>query len=471
MNLLAIILLAASVNIPDDPAIRQLVSTGGPQAERTLAGALAHAEGTNVIALIKALGDLGSSEVIPDCARRLDHATGDMKDVCLYALSRTTSRRAARLLRARLSDEAVATAYLRHGESLAEIGRKVEPALVALDLLRAKSPATRCGAVALLASVRGYAAQPTLLAVLDDPDRTVREQVVRQLARMPSAIGLIAAASYAEGQRRAHLLDAVARRGDPANTALMIECLRDNDESVREIAAMALRNISGTQVDTELAKALASPVSQVAALELLAQRRARSQVAVVMPLINNPAVSKQAFAALAVLAGPAEVEQLIATALASKDDAFREQATKTISAAAPRIADNSRCVAALVNVPAWGLALLPSFGGQKALDAVVAATSGNDREAAVRALADWRDEAALEPLLALCRDASEEKLRVLAARGAIRIVQQSAMEKPEKAAWLQKISEAAPRPAEKQQAQAALLGLEKKQEPPRRKKK
>jgi len=460
MNILAIILLAASVNIPDDPTIRQLVSTGGPQAERTLAAALPKADDTRAVAIIKALGDLGSSEPVRECARRLvNNAKGDMKDVCLYALSRTTSRRAARFLRSRISDEVFATAYLRHGESLVEIGRKTEPAEVALDLMRAKSPAVRCGAVALLASVRGYSAQPTLLAMLDDPDRSVREQVVRQLARMPSAVGLIAAAGVAKGQRRLHLLDAVGRRADPAHAALMIECLRDNDEAVRQVAVSALRNISGSQVDAEIAKALASPVSQATALELLAARRARSQVAAVMPLINSPA-SKQAFAALGALAGPGEVEQLIA--LASKDEKVRDDATKAIAVAAPRIADNARCVAALAKVPSWGLALLPAFGGKAALDAVVAATNGNDREAAVRALADWRDESALEPLIVLCRDASEEKLRVLSARGAIRIVQQSSMEKTEKASWLKKVMEASPRATEKQQAQAALDQLDKK---------
>jgi HEAT repeat protein len=128
-------------------------------------------------------------------------------------------------------------------------------------------------------------------------------------------------------------------------------------------------------------------------------------------------------------------------------------------------------VAALANVPSWGLALLPSFGGKAALDAVIAATKGNDRDAAVRALAEWQDESAAEPLLALCRDSGDEKVRVLAARGVIRVVEKAEVGKDEKAALLKKLIEAAPRPEEKQQAQAALQGLDKKPEPPRRKKK
>jgi len=458
MNLLALILLAASVNISDDNAIRALVSTGGPQAERALAAALPHADDTRAVAIIKALGDLGSSEPVRECARRLvNNAAGDMKDVCLYALSRTTSRRAARLLRSRIAEEAYAIAYLRHGESLAEIGRKNDSAQVALDLLRSPWPVVRCGAIALLAWARGYAAQPTLLAMLEDPDPSVREQASRHLSRMPSDTGLLAAFQRAHGETRRLLFEAIARRGDPRRAPLLVGALGDDDPSIRRAAALALHTMPGAEVDAEIAKALSAPKSQAAALELLAARRARSQVAAVMRLIHEPSVSKQAFAALGALAGPAEVQQLIA--LATNNEAVREPAAKAIAAAGPRMGDDARCIAALVKVPSWGLALLPAFGGKTALDAVVAATKGPDRDAAVRALADWRDESALEPLVALCQQTTDLKLRVLAARGAIRIVQQSAIGKDEKTAWLQRIADAAPRPEEKQQALATLKQL------------
>ena len=439
MNLLAILLLAAATASDD----------------------------TNTIARIKSLGDQRSPDAVAECDRHLDTATGDLKDVCLYALSRTTSPQAAKLLRARLADNAAATAYLRHGETLLLLSRTREPAAaVALDLLHASSAAVRCGAVALLADAQGGAAQPALLAALDDPDRSVREQASRQLTRMPAAAELLAAFRVAKDERRTLLFDAIARRAD-ADTAFLVQALSDADKNIKHAAGLALRNKTGSQVDAGIAKLLPLPD----ALDLLAARRARAQVAAVMPLINNPAVSKQAFAALAVLAGEPEVEKLIALALASKDEAFRDQITKTISLAAPRLAGNTRCVAALVNVPSWGLALLPAFGGKEALDAVVAATTGNDREAAVRALADWRDLSAMEPLLALCRDAGDERLCALAARGAIRIATQAEIDKKEKAALLKKVIEAAPREEEKQQAQAALQGLDKKQKPTRGKKK
>lgn len=457
MNLLLIIFLAASVNVPDDAAIRQLLRTRNSQAEKILLDALPHAQGSKRVAVIKALGDLRSAAVVDECARHLDTATGDLKDVCLYALSRTTSPRAARLLRARLADPSVAVAYLRHGESLAELGRKTEPAEIALELARAKSPAVRCGALALLTSVRGYAAQPKLLAALDDPDASVREQASRCLSQMPSASGLVAAFQRARGESRRLLFEAIARRGEPQHLALMVAGLGDDDPAIQRAASLALWQMRGSQVDAEIAKALALPKAQAAALELLAARRARSQVAAVMPLIHDPQVSKQAFAALGALAGPAEIEQLVA--LASKEERLREAAAKAIAAAGPRLGDDPRCLAALLKVPAFGLPLLPAFGGKTALEAVVGATKGADKEAAVRALADWREESALEPLVAVCRKESDVKLRVLAFRGALRIVQQSAMSTDDKAAWLQKIGEAAPRESEKQQALAALQRL------------
>jgi len=466
---------AVAQSLPDDAAIRILVSVGGPGAERALANALASADDTNAVKLIKALGDLGSSEAISDCARRLLYATGDLKDVCLYALGRTTSRRAARLLSARISDGAYAAAYLRHGESLLELGRKQEPAVVALDLLGSvKSSPIRCGAVALLAAARGYAAQPKLLALLDDPDRAVREQAARQLSQMPSAVGLIAAFRRATGEPRRLLLEAIARRAEPANVPVLLEALRESDDAVRQVAVLALQNSVDPKVDAALAGMLTSPAQQGIALELLTRRRARAQAAAVMPLIHDPAVSKQAFTALGLLAGEKEIEQILSAALATNDEGFREQAAKAIAAAAPRLANNTRVVAMLTHVPesarAWTLSLLPAFGGKTALDAVVAASRGSEREAAVRALADWRDESALEPLLALCRESEDTKLRVLAARGAIRIVTRADLEKEQKAAWLQKLIETAPRPEEKQQAQAALQELEKQPGTLRRKK-
>jgi HEAT repeat protein len=308
--------------------------------------------------------------------------------------------------------------------------------------------------------------------MLDDPDRSVREQASRQLSRMPTAVGLHNAFRAAKGDRRALLFAAIARRPD-ADTTFLVPSLADADDNIKRDAALALRNKTGTQTDVEIAKLLPSPE----ALDLLAARRARSQAAAVMPLINNPAISKQAFTALGLLAGEKEIGQLIAAAVASTNNVFRDQAVKAISAAGPRVTDGSRCVAALQNVPALfrptALSLLPSFGGKPALDIVVAATKYDDadsRAAAVRAMGEWRDESAVEPLLALCRG-GDEKLRVLAARGAIRVVEQADIEKAEKAALVKQVIEAAPRPEEKQQAQAALQGLDKKPEPPRRKKK
>jgi len=473
---------AAVKSLPDAEAIRILVAVGGAQAERALLDALPKSQGSNTVALIKALGDLRSNAVADEAARQLDSgASGDLKDNCLYALSRTAAPSATKWLRAHAdTDAAVATAYLRQAEHLTALGRVRDADAIVSELLNAKFPAVRCGAVrcgavALIPDLRGEVGRSKLLDMLEDKDRSVREQASRELSKMPRE-GLLGVYQYAKGEPRALIFAAIARRPD-VSVAFLIPALADNDENIRNIATSALRNISGTKVDAELAKALAKPETQNAALELLAQRRARAQTAAVMALAQSSA-SKEAFAALGVLAGETEIKQLIALAVAATNDAARAQITKAISTAALRLEDNSRCVAALQNVPEmfrpWAMSLLPAFGGKAALDAAVAATkAGNaeSREAAMRALTEWRDDSALPVLVSLCSGAENEKWRVLAARGAIRIVGASELKKEEKADWLQKIADAAPRDAEKQQALSALEQLKAKPEPGRRKKK
>ena len=349
MNFLTLILLAASLNVPDD-AIRQLIITGGAQAERTLLAALPQSEGSNTIALIKALGDLRSAAVVPGCARLLPAATGDLKDVCLYALSRVATPQAGQLLKAGLPD--TAAYYLRYGETLAGLGRAKELAPIAADLLKVKSPAVRCGALALLPS------PPALLAALDDPDASVREQAVRELSRLPSPPDFVVAANAAKGQRRALLLDAFSRRADCKEMALFIENLDNEDELVRAAAAEALSRVGGIvatralwarverpeardalalvrgdDVDAEIAKGLSAPATRVAALDLLAKRRARSQASAVLAQVG--AEPKAALSALEVIAGNAELEQLIGMGIASGDDKL----AKTITTIALRLTD------------------------------------------------------------------------------------------------------------------------------------
>jgi hypothetical protein len=142
----------------------------------------------------------------------------------------------------------------------------------------------------------------------------------------------VVAANAAKGQRRALLLDAFSRRADCKEMALFIENLDNEDELVRAAAAEALSRVGGIvatralwarverpeardalalvrgdDVDAEIAKGLSAPATRVAALDLLAKRRARSQASAVLAQVG--AEPKAALSALEVIAGNAELEQ------------------------------------------------------------------------------------------------------------------------------------------------------------------
>jgi hypothetical protein len=67
---------------------------------------------------------------------------------------------------------------------------------------------------------------------------------------------------------------------------------------------------------------------------------------------------------------------------------------------------------------------LPQLGGDAALEAVATETRSTDKQtqdAAVRALADWRDANAAPRLLEIARDADDQTSRILALRGYLRL--------------------------------------------------
>lgn len=485
-----------------DQAIAVLVTVGGPAAERALLAALPKANAAQAAALIQALGDIGSTAEIPNAS--------------LYTLARSGTARAGQLLKTR-----DAAAYLRYGERLAELGQSAQAAAVASDLL--KGPvAVRCGALALLAATKGSEALPALMNALDDGDPSVREQAVRLLARLKRdglSAELAAAARAAKGAKRAALLDAVSRRADNWSPGVFAEALNDEDAAVHSAAIEGLKRVGGASgarallawlgrpaqesanhgekpagetpvplaaearaaliamrgdgVDAEIAKQLAAPATRVIALELLTKRRATLQTPAIVPLVSDPdpKVAQAACDALAVLAGGPELEQLVAKALASDNAEFRQRVTKPILSVALRLTDTDRSVKLLLaTLPGakpetrdWILSLLPVFGGPAALDAVVAETKVTDeaaRLAGVRALADWRDGEAIQPLLVLTRTGADERTRVLAARGAARIIEQADLDKAEKVQLMGQLLEAAPRDEEKQLVQAALQRVE-----------
>jgi hypothetical protein len=134
---------------------------------------------------------------------------------------------------------------------------------------------------------------------------------------------------------------------------------------------------------------------------------------------------------LAVLGTQEDVATLVELVLTKKDAGERDQVAQALSELGGRLPDKAaRCEPVLqalskADAPTKVclLTVLSTLGGDKALQAVRAALTGEGevRKTAVRALADWSDAAPMPDLLKVAKEDQDPSVRILALRGYIRM--------------------------------------------------
>ena len=100
--------------------------------------------------------------------------------------------------------------------------------------------------------------------------------------------------------------------------------------------------------------------------------------------------------------------------------------------------------------------MLATLGGDKALQAVRDLLAGEVRKTAVRALADWADDAPMADLLKVAKEDKEQSVQILALRGYIRMAGRIRMGAERKIEAYRAALELATRPEEKR---LVLTGL------------
>jgi len=148
----------------------------------------------------------------------------------------------------------------------------------------------------------------------------------------------------------------------------------------------------------------------------------------------DAATAKAAFRALGKLANSADLAALLAQLTSLKAADARSEAESAATKVLERTADAGQRSATVTTALAKTtdaesrcslICLLPACGNDKALDAVKAARADRDmsvREAALRALAEWPDAAAIDPLLEVAQTSAQNTERVLALRGSVRLL-------------------------------------------------
>lgn len=497
-----------------EPATQALLRISTREAVAALRRALPSAKGRNLVTIVRALGrlrDKSSARAIIPHASSSDQA---LRRAAWYALANIGEASAAGILaKAAQSkgtyERVVGTeSYLLLARRLAEGRGKRTCARICRELIRTRTAPREnnvvCAALGVLARALGAEATEDLVAAADHKDKRIREAALRFAEGLPGRTvterWIARARSVAAPEARAAIVEMLGRRGDRSALGAVAAALRDKDKTVRLAAVSAVARFGPEDAVGPLAemmksdqadevKAVKSALSwlggrsfsaavaagiagasvpgRVALLELLAERRATDQVEAVLKAAadTDAGVRLAAIRALETVAGPGNAPRIIEFLLGARDSRVRSAASKVLVTICRNSADGAAPVlAALDGAGKAGRAVLlgalARIGGAGAMRAVLADVSSADaavREAAVRALADWRDAEAAPELIRLARAAGSDTHRTLALRGYVRVAGLASKRPPERTvAMLGEAMAAARTSAEKKLVLGAL---------------
>ena len=498
-----------------EPATQALIRIGTPNAITKLRKALGKAEGKHAVTLALAVGQLRDAESSETLLKLAKHADPTIARAARYALANIAPANALTVLEDAAKNGSPidrprdVRQFLLFARRRAESGATAETAslcrrLAADDALPAHA---RTGALTTLVDAVGTQALPDLAKAAQSQNHELREGALRLAAKLPAdeTVETFAPVLQAATQEdvRAAIVAMLGRTGSPAAAPSVQAALADPAAAVRHAAIRSLPKVSGPNAlallvgrmagtdDSDIAVAKetlrwvsaegyaaalaaglpkASPKGKAALLALLASRNAADQVDAVFAMTaeQDRDVKKAALNALETVARTADVPRLL-DLFAKTDSASVRQSIRTVlvavcrhdAAAIAPILAAEKSAAPAVRGPLLGV--LAKVGGDGALKAVVANLGSTNKalqDAAVRALADWKDTAAAPHLLTLAKQDANEIHRVLAFRGYVSLVgkeiQRNAGQGTE---MLKQALKVAKKPDEKKRVMGALGGI------------
>ena len=477
--------LPVLVELLNDPAHTDMACFAlrnhpAPEVNKALLAALKKLDGPARIAVVNLLGDRRVAEAVPALSGLARAPDPTLAGAALASLGRIGSPQAAQAL-ARMTEHGAASPALLN--ALLQCAQQLEQRGVSHGARRiyhyfleeAKESRYRVAGFLGLVRLGGDEAVRQVAAALDDDDARL---AATALARIPELEGgeitsrFLKQLNTLPPEREAGLLRALAQRKNPAllpvararatrqNEAVAVAALEalgvlgdsasaplliaavNGDSAARRAAALAsLRRLPHeATVDQALAQSLAqaAPTNRVALIQVLAARRAGSAVPVLLhqARASEPEVALAAFKALGRLADPKMLPALLDALAACPGDPVPTAAVEAVLRVARKA--SAEPVALLVaesyaaaDRPAVRVALLDVLGGLAnpvALSVAMAArhdAAPAVREHAVRLLADWRTPEVLPLLLHLARNETRSTQRILALRGAVRLLSQA----------------------------------------------
>ena len=451
-----------------------------PKVNGLLRSALGQAEGMARVQIIVTLGDRGDTQAVKalsDLARHDQGASGLAAIRSLGKIANDVALKELAGLRQAAKPEVVRAAVWASLVA-ADVAARPNPSAanaIYQELLAASQPLpVRRAAFEGLLRADQDEGEKRVLATLRGTDDAMKASAIVHVRKMksPSTSAQFAKElATLKPAAQVQLLNALAARNDPAARTAIAAQLFAEESSVRRAAVSAFATIGDASSVPVLAKALgaatsssdqqtlemtiaalpggaavdqqilgllktAAPATQASLVNVLARRANRTSVPAILDAADSPepAVARAAFRALGKFGNPNDLKAILAKLMDLRAPTARgdaEAAAKAVITWSPQPERSYPAVAAaLTNVQDVSarcslISLLPACGGSQALAAVNSARADQRpqvRAAAFRALADWPGSEALDPLLELAQSENNNTERVLALRGAVRLL-------------------------------------------------
>ena len=498
-----------------DCARRALEKIPGAAASDALLGAMQKSEGKVLVGVINSLAARRETRAVAAIAARLADADPKVAVAAVSALGRIATTEAASALTAVRSDvappvrRAIPAALLRCADHLVASGQG-DAADGIYEKMRAQDAThLRTAALAGLANTRKERALPLLLDALGSRDGQMRGTAAFLLAKLRSPtvaaalagrlpeldgqacvvtmqlladIGGPAArkavadlAESKDGQTRVAALRALAKLGDASTVETLARAASRGDEAERAAARDSLARLAGPGVDAAILAGAGKGDwrTRVELLDAVVARRVPKAMSTLMTAARDGhhLVRLAGFKGLRGMAGAEHYPALVKLLVDAPTVRDIRAAQKAMTAAAKKIeAPDARVqpvLSAFKSVrPEAKVAMLEAlavYGGPQSFQTIVRATREPEptvQNAAVRALAGWKDDSASPELLKLLKETSNETHRALALRGCLRLARAKAADSPDESLRrLEQVRDAASTPSAKTMLLSALGAL------------
>ncbi|MHC4620217.1 MAG: HEAT repeat domain-containing protein [Planctomycetota bacterium] len=465
---------------PADMARYALERIPGPAANKALRGALDKTSGKVKVGIINSLGARGDRKSVKQMAKLIDDSDKEIAQAAISALGKIGGKRAAKALgnaRTTVGPElrlVWSDAYLACGDKFLAKGNMSWAGRIYRQMYAPSAPSSvRAAALRglvktmpkravtiVVGSLKGdedeqiQAAAAGLLREIDDPE--VVKAVTAELPNLPvmgqvrvlsaladrgdrSAVrAVLDSTGSSDADVRIAALGALGVLGNASHVDLLAQAAASTEGAEQEAAREALYRLRGFGVDDRILSGIPRADSKVK-VELIRSVGRRNVTAGVRTLLRTArdpqeGVRLESLKALRVIATEKDLPTLIELMVRARSDTERTEAGNTVVAVARAIDDEGRRADAVlavlpsvrqVQARSSLLNVLGKIGGTDALGALRKALGDSNLEvriSAIRALSDWPGPEPVEDLRRVAKNSEDERERVLALRGFIRLI-------------------------------------------------